>query len=105
VVSPPRRPGQWLSPATGPVFYKEIVITIGLLFWLIYVLAVLFGGYAFRDQRFYLGGGLLAMILFFLSGWKVFAFRDQRFYLGGGLLAMILFFLLGWKVFGFTIQG
>ena len=59
---------------------------ISFLFWLIYVLAVIFG--AFGVYRF---GG---------------PDPNSRYMLAGNsLLVMVLLFLLGWKVFGFVIQG
>ena len=58
-------------------------MSIGLLFWLLWVLAFLFGA------------------------WGVWPGVNRPAYapFGGTLLIMILFFLLGWRAFGFVIQG
>jgi hypothetical protein len=58
-------------------------MSIGLLFWILYVIAVIFGPFAVwpKDSA---------------TGWKPF---------GGSLLLFILLFLVGWRVFGFVIQG
>jgi len=52
---------------------------IGLLFWIIMVVALLFGGWSLRS-----GTGPV---------W------------GNSLLTWVLFFLVGWKIFGFVIRG
>lgn len=59
---------------------------IGLLFWLLMVLWLLFGMVIYwpADQS----GGPRAF-----------------FPMGGNLLLFVLLFLLGWKAFGFVIQG
>ncbi len=56
---------------------------IGMLFWLLMILWLLFGLYWNRTQ---IQGGDYGLV-------------------GGNLLLFILLFLLGWKVFGFVIKG
>jgi hypothetical protein len=56
-------------------------MTIGFLFWLLFILGILFSGYTYRGA---LGTPLV---------W------------GGNLLLWILLFLLGWRVFGWPIAG
>lgn len=59
-------------------------MTIGFLFWLIYVLAI-----------------VLAIILN-----RPLSNEPRAWYpLGGHLVIFILIFLLGWQVFGFVIKG
>lgn len=55
-------------------------MSIGVLFWLLWILAIIFGAWA---------------------SWPVSNLRP----LGGSLLVWVLFGLLGWKVFGFPIHG
>lgn len=58
-------------------------MTLGLLFWLLFILYFLFGGYlGFRTPV-----------------------QERPYYFGGYGFQMILIFILGWKVFGFVIQG
>jgi hypothetical protein len=56
---------------------------IGLLFWMLMILWLLFGLYWHSDE---LRGGKYGIV-------------------GGNLLLFVLLFLLGWRVFGFVIQG
>lgn len=57
-------------------------MSIGFIFWLLMILALLFGG------------------------WRTWsADPNGRYYFGFGFLLWILLFLLGWRVFGFVIQG
>ncbi len=58
-------------------------MSIGLLFWILMVLWLLFGLWSNRGP---IQGG----------DWSP---------VGGSLLLFILLFLLGWRVFGFIIQG
>lgn len=58
-------------------------MSIGLLFWLLMVLWLVFGFWAYAPD-----------------------IRTGRYgIVGGNLLLFILLFLLGWKAFGFIIQG
>lgn len=57
---------------------------IGLLFWVIFVVWILFTGYV---------------------AWGDPANRPHWGVLGGNLIVLILLFLLGWQVFGFVVQG
>lgn len=56
---------------------------ISMLFWFLYVIFILFGGWAYYQPDPNRG----------------------RWPLGGHLLLCILIFLLGWRVFGFVIKG
>ena len=58
-------------------------MTIGLLFWILWVFWAIFGFYA---------------------GWNVPDATNRRNALGGNILLLVLFFLVGWKVFGFVIK-
>ncbi len=58
-------------------------MSIGLLFWLLMVIWLIFGFWSNRSQ---LSGGDFAPV-------------------GGSLLLFILLFLLGWHAFGFIIHG
>ena len=58
-------------------------MTLGFLFWLIWILAFLFGVWGI-----YPGPNRPAFVPF-----------------GGIALIFVLLFLLGWRVFGFVIQG
>lgn len=58
-------------------------MTIGMLFWLLMVLWIIFGLYTGRAE-------------FGRGNYTVF---------GGNLLLFILLFLLGWATFGFIIKG
>lgn len=56
-------------------------MSIGLLFWVLFVIGFIFGGWSFRQP-------------------------DQKWgFYGGGFLILVLLFLLGWRVFGFIVQG
>lgn len=55
---------------------------ISLLFWFLFILWVLFGGYAYYNPPTF--------------AWRPF---------GGHVLLGILLFLLGWAEFGFVISG
>jgi len=59
-------------------------MSIGFLFWLLFILWIIFGVY-----------------------WNWPTEPGPRGFgrIGGHFLIMILLFLLGWKVFGFIIQG
>jgi hypothetical protein len=59
---------------------------IGLLFWLLMILWLLFG---------------------FVVYWPADRTAGPRAFapMGGNLLLFVLLFLLGWKAFGFVIQG
>jgi hypothetical protein len=58
-------------------------MSIGLLFWLLMILWILFGFYTHSDE-----------------------FKAGRYGIfGGNLLLFILLFLLGWRAFGFILQG
>lgn len=47
---------------------------LGVLFWVLYIIWILYGGYRNRADYGLLGGhGLLAVIIF-LIGWKLFGF-------------------------------
>ena len=56
---------------------------IGMLFWMLMILWLLFGLYWNRTE---IQGGNYGI-------------------LGGNLMLFILLFLLGWRVFGFVLQG
>jgi hypothetical protein len=58
-------------------------VSIGLLYWILYVIAVIFGPLAAwpRDPA---------------TGWRPF---------GGSLLLFVLLFLIGWKLFGPILNG
>jgi hypothetical protein len=58
-------------------------MTIGFLFWLIFVLYFILGGY---------------------WGWESPP-PERRRYFGSFGFVLVLIFLLGWKSFGFVIQG
>jgi hypothetical protein len=58
-------------------------MTLGFLFWLLWVLAALFGVWGI-----YPGANRPPFVPF-----------------GGLFLVFVLFFLIGWRVFGFVIQG
>jgi len=58
---------------------------LGFLFWLLFVIWVLFGGWSSYQVSQATPGN-----------WRP---------LGGHFLAAVLIFLLGWKVFGFVIKG
>lgn len=47
---------------------------IGVLFWVIYVIAVLAWGAYYWERVPWWGSAVVTMILFFLLGWKVFGF-------------------------------
>lgn len=51
----------------------------GILFWVIFVLAILFGGYGCWNtgNRWAAGMSLVVAILLFLLGWQVFGFVIQ----------------------------
>ena len=55
-------------------------MSIGLLFWLLFVLWIV------------------------LYGWGCYCCTDKRT-LGGSILLVVLVFLLGWHAFGFIVQG
>lgn len=55
-------------------------MSIGLLFWIVYVISFFFGGFTVYTP----------------GNWKPF---------GSFGVVMLLIFLLGWKVFGFVIQN
>lgn len=55
-------------------------MSIGLLFWVLYIVGFIF------------------------YGWRGYVDRD-RYWIAGGLFWWVLIFLLGWKVFGFPVQG
>ena len=58
-------------------------MTIGFLFWLLFILYIFFGGFiGFRSPA-----------------------PERPFYFGNYGFLLVLIFLLGWKVFGFVIQG
>lgn len=57
-------------------------MSIGLLFWLIFVIAILFGGFANWPKS-----------------------PEDRFRFGSVGIFAVLIFLLGWRVFGFVVQG
>ena len=58
-------------------------MSTGLLFWLLWVLAVLFGA------------------------WGIYPTPNRPAFVpfGGALLLFVLLFLLGWRVFGFILQN
>lgn len=58
-------------------------MTLGLAYWIIYLLFVILGAYTHR---------------------AVFAGGDPWPF-GGGLILALLLFLLGWGVFGFIVKG
>lgn len=56
---------------------------IGLAFWIIYIVWVLFGLYvgssiAPTERRLYFGGGIVLLALLFLLGWQVFGFALEK---------------------------
>ncbi len=53
-------------------------MTIGLVFWIIFLICIIF------------------------NVWRVYPDWKQG---GGSLIVYVLIFLLGWRVFGFIIQG
>lgn len=57
-------------------------MTIAALFWLVFILSVVIGGYANRGR-----------------------FLDNGWYFGSALLLYVLLFLIGWRLFGFIVQG
>ncbi len=57
-------------------------MSIGFLFWLLFVLYIIFGGY-----------------------WGFNRVTDRPGWFGGYGFTLVLIFLLGWRVFGFPIQG
>ncbi len=54
---------------------------ISILFWVLMIIALLFGG------------------------WRGWSDAPSRPFYGFGLLLWVLLFLLGWEVFGFILQG
>lgn len=53
-------------------------MSIGLLFWVLFVVSVVFGVYRhWPNDRVALGGQVLWLVLFFLLGWKTFGFVVQ----------------------------
>jgi hypothetical protein len=60
-----------------------MIMPLGILFWVIMILWLVFGVWQNRAE---IQGGKFIVV-------------------GGTLLQFILFFLLGWKVFGFIVQG
>jgi hypothetical protein len=51
---------------------------MGILYWMIFVIWVLFGGYSNRGRPFFdWGGDLILFILLFIIGWKLFGFVIQ----------------------------
>jgi hypothetical protein len=48
------------------------MLTVGLLFWILYIVGLIFYGYGVIRSREYEVHGLLFWVLFFLLGWKVF---------------------------------
>jgi hypothetical protein len=57
-------------------------VSIGLLFWLLFILGLIFNGW-----------------------WGFSRSGDRAGWFGANGFVMVLLFLLGWKVFGFVIQG
>ena len=55
---------------------------ISMLFWFLFIIWILFGGWAYQPDA--------------TRGWRP---------LGSHILLCILIFLLGWHVFGFVIKG
>ncbi|MDQ1638169.1 MAG: hypothetical protein QOF62_1508 [Pyrinomonadaceae bacterium] len=49
-------------------------MTIGFLFWLLMILWLLFGAWAYWPDRKVFGGHFLLWLLLFLLGWSVFGF-------------------------------
>jgi len=47
---------------------------LSMLFWVVFLIWVLFGGYYLRENRLYLGGHGLLAVLIFLLGWGQFGF-------------------------------
>lgn len=47
---------------------------LSMLFWLLFIIWVLFGGYRNRSDYYLLGGHGLLAVLVFLLGWSVFGF-------------------------------
>lgn len=47
-------------------------MTLSMLFWLLYIIWVLFGGYRYRTDYPSLGGHGLLAVLIFLLGWGTF---------------------------------
>lgn len=56
-------------------------MTIGFIFWLLMLLGLIFGGWAWRSAP---------------ANWP---------FAGSSLFLFVLLFLLGWKVFGWPIAG
>lgn len=49
-------------------------MSIGFVFWLLMILALVFGIWRGWGDRFVMGGSLLLWILLFLLGWGTFGF-------------------------------
>lgn len=50
-------------------------MSIALLFWIVYLIALVFGiGMADRARPYWYGYPLLLMVMLFLIGWRVFGF-------------------------------
>ena len=62
---------------------KEVVMSMGMIFWLLMILWFIFG---------------------VLPSWPK-GENANYWSFGGSILQFILFFLLGWKAFGFVVQG
>jgi uncharacterized membrane protein YhdT len=54
-------------------------MSIGLLFWIVFIIAVLFSGYHGRTGwPGWFGGAFIYFILIFLLGWGIFGFVIHR---------------------------
>lgn len=50
-------------------------MTLGLLYWIVYLVALIFGfAFADRSRPYWYGGSLVTAILFFIIGWRLFGF-------------------------------
>ncbi len=47
-------------------------MTIGLCFWVLYIVAIVFSAWGWRDQRPMWGPGILTFVLLGLLGWHAF---------------------------------
>lgn len=57
-------------------------MTLGLAFWVVMLIAIIFGGFGYSRPAW-----------------------EPRIFFGFGLFVFLLLFLLGWQVFGFILQG
>jgi len=53
-------------------------MSIGLLFWILYIVALIFTGWSNRATPALLGGSLVYFVLIGLLGWSEFGFAIHR---------------------------